>query len=275
MVRPVRTLSQTRVRLVFAVVAALVMGLACQTGPHAATFLAGSLPAVPVPPGAPLAAPYDYYYGAAETQQLTSDYAAGASATFTVEHPKQVPSGHSLSELAVESPAMDYSYIEAGWIVTKNRPPRLFIFWWIKGAPQCYNQGCGYVAKGAGVQPGAKLRAGTTVTLTWQHVGDKWWLLVDGQRSGYYPDALWSGAFTETGFAQVFGEVAVKDGQPVCTDMGNGKAAARPTAAAVTDVSFVDGPPVALVKDVDARAHHYTLVLTGDTSMRYGGPGDC
>jgi hypothetical protein len=170
---------------------------------------------------------------------------------------------------------MDYSYIEAGWIVTRHSDPQLFIFWWDQGVPKCYNQGCGYVQDGSGIQPGQTLPTHTTITLTWKHTSGKWWLLVNGERSGYYPDDQWTGDFTSTGFAQVFGEVAVKDGQQVCTDMGNGHLAAKRRAAAVTDVSFVGGPDVTLVRDVDDPSHNYTMVLTSDTSMRYGGPGLC
>jgi neprosin-like protein len=267
MVTPVR-------RLALLLVAGSCLGLTVPSSAGAEP--PGAVPAShPGFPGLRSAATWDYHYAAAETQQLSQDYARGASATFDVEHPGQVRTGHSLAEIAVESPAMDYSYIEAGWIVTPRQAPQLFIFWWDQGLPECYNQGCGYVAQGPGLQPGATLEPHTTLQLTWRHARGKWWLIVDGKRSGYYPDDQWTGDFTSTGFAQVFGEVAIKDGKPVCTDMGDGRLADTRRAAAVSDVSFVGGPAVTLLPDVDEPQYNYTLRLTSDTSMRYGGPGLC
>lgn len=243
---------------------------------------AGVAPRVlPMPPSAPSSSPggagpgaVAYHYAAGEISAPSGEYGDGATATFTVEHPGQVPNGHSLAELAVESPAMDYSYVEAGWIVESNKAPHLFIFWWLSGTPECYDQGCGYVAYGKGIQPGAKLTTGSTLKLTWRHLGTNWWLIVNGERSGYYPDSLWSGAFTQTGFAQTFGEVAVAKGQ-TCHDMGNGKLGSSKKAATITNVGFMDGPSVALAKDVDDPTYNYTMALTGTSSMGYGGPGLC
>lgn len=255
----------------------VTLGLAMQVGPPVTSSSAGVASAIPRPPGIPQsrAATWDYYYGAAETQELTGDYAAGVTATFQVEHPKQVRNGHSLAEMAVSSPSLDYTYIEAGWIVTRKQQPQLFIFWWDQGTPECYNQGCGYVSKGPGIQPGSVLQKGSTVTLAWQQKHGKWWLIVNGKKSGYYPDDQWSEDFSSTGFAQVFGEVAVKDGTPICTDMGNGKLSTKAKAASITDVAFIDGPAMQLVKDTDNPEHNYTVDVTSDTSARYGGPGDC
>lgn len=227
------------------------------------------------PGGLDKAAAIAYHYAAGEIQEPTGTAAKGATATFIVEHPKQVRTGHSLAELAVEDPAMDYSYIEAGWIVNPHQSPELFIFWWDQSVPKCYDQGCGYVESGHGIQPGTTLEPGTSITLAWEHRHEKWWLFVNGQRSGFYPDAQWGGAFTRTGFAQTFGEVAVNDQDPVCTDMGNGKDSSDPSAASITEVSFFKGSPAALVKDVDDPDFGYTMTVAGDASMRYGGPGTC
>jgi neprosin-like protein len=237
--------------------------------------------AVPGPPDAPsTTAGVDFYYAAgAISGDIDDPYAKGVTATFTVEKPRQVPGGarsdHSLAELAVENPAMTYSYVEAGWIVRNGAPPKLFIFWWDEGTPKCYNQGCGYVQKGPGIQPGTELDRGATIALTWEHRHSKWWLEVDGKKSGYYPDNQWTNPFAETGFAQVFGEVAVDQGYPVCDDMGNGKDSSRARAASITSVAFLDKPPVPVVYDTDDPAHGYTVSITGTDSLRYGGPGLC
>jgi Neprosin len=232
----------------------------------------------PTPPGEPIASGTKFHYAEATTQHLIDDFAEGASATFTVELPGQVPGmgrqDHSLAEIAVESPALDQSFVEAGWIVENNNNPKLFVFWWKHGNPQCYNE-CGYVQDGRGLQPGTTLEVGSVITLKWRHHNSKWWLYVNGDKSGYYPDKQWKGEFTSTTLVKVFGEVAIDKGVPVCDDMGNGLPPTDADAASVTFVSFVEGPPVKLVKGVETPKHNYTVELTGDTSMRYGGPGDC
>jgi hypothetical protein len=267
-------------RLATAIAAAAALCLTVAATPSAG-LAASSARFVPVPPRAPASIPgasgpadVAYHYAAGEISAPAGQYGDGASGTFQVEHPKQVPNGHSLAEIAVEDPAMDYSYIEAGWIVQHNSAPHLFIFWWLQQVPECYNQGCGYVQDGPGIQPGAKLKIGSTITLTWQHQDSNWWLIVNGKKSGYYPDSQWSGAFTQTGFAQTFGEVAVVKGRG-CHDMGDGKLGSSKKAATITDVAFTDGPTVSLVKDVDDPTFNYTMALTGANSMGYGGPGLC
>lgn len=266
----------TRLATGLAVAATLALGFAGTSGSAATLDSARTGALVPVPPGMHGFGPADtqYFYAAGEVQEPSGTLANGATATFTVEHPKQVPNGHSLAELAVEDPAMDYSYIEAGWIVQHNKAPHLFIFWWLQNTPECYDQGCGYVQSGNGIQPGAKLKTGSSITLTWQHSDGNWWLIVNGKKSGYYPDSQWSGAFDQTGFAQTFGEVAVVSGN-ICHDMGDGKPGASKKAATITGVQFVGGSAVALVKDVDDPAENYTMAVTGADSMGYGGPGLC
>jgi hypothetical protein len=229
----------------------------------------------PTPSGATYRSTYDYKYASAATQTLK--YAArGASATFTVHHPGQVRSGdHSLVELAVAASGMRFTYIEAGWVVDPGEPTRLFVFWWSNGKAACYNFGCGFVSRGPGIQPGARLAVGSTIRLTWSHVRNRWWLFVNGRRSGYYPDRLWHGGFTRTKWFQVFGEVAYRTDQRLCEDMGSGRRPSLRGAARVSKVSFVDGPNVHLSKYVADTADHYDLRLTTQNSFRYGGPGRC
>ncbi len=159
--------------------------------------------------------------------------------------------------------------------MTADKQPRLFIFWWDQGTPKCYDLGCGFVLKGPGLQPGTTLPTGSSLSLGWRHKHHKWWLTVDGQRSGYYPDDQWTAGFPAAGFMQVFGEVAVDQGFPVCDDMGNGKPAARSRAASVTDAAFAGGPSMALKLDIEDPDFGYTVKVTGQDSMRYGGPGLC
>jgi hypothetical protein len=244
------------------------------------TMLTGApavpLAAKPASPAPPVArAGTTYHYATAVPQTLTTK-ATGAAATFTVHHPKQVRSGsHSLAEIAVAAPNLNFTYVEAGWTVESGQPTRLFVFWWRNGKPHCYNFGCGFVDRGKGLRPGVALKAGSTIRLAWKHKSGKWWLFVNGKQSGFYPDRLWDGKFTGTKWFQVFGEVAHGSGHALCEDMGNGKLPSNTTSAKVTEVRFFNGAPVQLSTSTTDSGNNYRLRITSKTSFRYGGPGDC
>ena len=182
---------------------------------------------------------------------------------------------HSLGQIAV-SHSVDSSYLEAGWRQFVDGP-RLFVYWRpADGRDTCYNFGCGFRPKGPGLRPGAALTPDAEVTVAFQHDGNRWWLKVDGERSGYYPDRLWKGRFSGTDFAQLYGEVVTGPKQRVCADMGNGKLARHPEAASVTGVHWVGGPPVRLHEATSVfEVHDYTYQQTSRNSFRYGGPGEC
>ena len=121
---------------------------------------------------------------------------------------------------------------------------------------------------------GQQLTPDTEITLAFEHDGNRWWLKVDGKRSGYYPDRLWRGRFRGTDFAQLYGEVVTGAKQRVCADMGNGLLARNPKAAYMKDVEWLDGPPVRLHKATTVHeVHPYTYQQTSPNSFRYGGPG--
>ena len=173
------------------------------------------------------AAAATYHYAEATPQRLRTKR-TGAVATFTVHHPRQVRRGsHSLVELAVAPNSVTRTYVEAGWIVTPGRKTRLFVFWWRNGTPHCYNFGCGFVDRGKGLRPGSVLKPGSKIRLAWKHRDAKWFLIVNGRQSGFYPDRLWRGTFTGTKWFQVFGEVADGGGR-LCEDMGNGRLPTQP-----------------------------------------------
>ncbi len=218
-----------------------------------------------------------YHYAAAHTQTLARP-ASGLTATMSVHQPKQVRGRmgqHSIGQIAVGR-SIDSSYLEAGWRQFMDGP-RLFVYWRPSdGSNTCYNFGCGFRPKGPGLKPGDELTPDTEITLAFQHVGNRWWLKVDGRRSGYYPDRLWRGRFRGTDFAQLYGEVVTGAGQRVCADMGNGKLARNPMAAYMDKVHWLDGPPVRLHKATTVHeVHPFTYQQTSPNSFRYGGPGEC
>jgi hypothetical protein len=218
-----------------------------------------------------------YHYAAAHTQVLARQ-ARGLRAVLSVHRPAQVRGRlgqHSLAQIAVGQ-TRDGSYLEAGWRQHIDGP-RLFVYWRpATGGDTCYNLGCGFHRRGTGLRPGAALTPGSEVSLAFQHKGDKWWLKVDGQRSGYYPDRLWDGGFTGTDFAQLYGEVYAHRRQRVCADMGNGISSSDPRAAYVRDAEWLGGPPLRLHRATTVReVHHYAYRQTSRDSFRYGGPGEC
>jgi hypothetical protein len=218
----------------------------------------------------------EYYYAAAG---VYADYpAAGFQATLTVHKPEQVQRkrrNHSLGQIAVTQRS-DGSTLEAGWTQERGNP-RLFVYWRpTTGKKTCYNLGCGFRLKGPGQRPGTKVKPGSTLTVGFEHVGRKWWLLVDGKRSGYYPDRLWKGQFTSTDLAQVFGEVVVDRGSQPCTDMGTGQLPQTGAAARIYDATWLGGPPsLSLLLSASAYPSFYDIVQTAPNAVAYGGPGAC
>jgi hypothetical protein len=226
------------------------------------------------------AAGFTYYYAEAFQSFASGAYRSRLAATFTVHHPGQVVNSpkradHSLAEIAVRAPNLKFTFVEAGWMQagTKTKP-QLFVYWWRHGNGQCYNFGCGFVRAGHGLRPGRPLNPGARIRLSWSHHNHKWWLAVNGKTSGYYPDKLWNGDFTQAEGVQLFGEVAVKRGVRGCDDMGNGRWPGNPKSAKVFDVSYNRGT-VDLRKGTVTAPKRYRLTLTGNRSFRYGGPSIC
>lgn len=218
-----------------------------------------------------------YHYAAGHTQVLEEE-ADGLRATLSVHRPRQVRARlgqHSLGQIAVGH-TTDTSYLEAGWR-QHHDGPRLFVYWRpADGGETCYNLGCGFRPKGPGLRPGVALEPGSEITIAFQHRVNRWWLKINGKKSGFYPDRLWDGKFKGTDFAQIYGEVYTEKGQRVCPDMGNGRPAGSKRAAHVRDVAWLGGPPVELHKATSVHeTHDYGYRQTSANSFRYGGPGEC
>lgn len=249
------------------------------------TVLPTAVALLAVPPGVAAASDSDgradpgrraawvYSYSEAYSQYATAN---GAGARFSVHKPKQIPRGgdHSLAEIAIR-PGDSGHIIEAGWTVEAGRGVRLFVFWWKNDNPRCYNFGCGFVDRGPGIRPGTRLKPGTSIDLAWRHTNGKWWLIVNGKRSGFYRDRQWNGQFEKAGLIQVFGEVVHRRGERLCHDMGNGLPASNRRAARISDVRFLGGPDVQLTRGRVDRHNRYTFAMTSPTSFRYGGRGLC
>jgi hypothetical protein len=247
----------------------------------------GPAAAAPVPPNvhkglppagqpssvAPDLAAVTYLY-ADKYQYGTSD---GAFGSYTVERPSLAAAdSHTLAELAVQS-ADGQQIVEVGWTVDRglngDLQPHLFVFHWVNRVASCYN-GCGYVqAAGATIVPGQAFTPGEVRYLTIRHTGGNWWIGVDSQMIGYYPDSLWNGTYTKAGLVQWFGEVAAGSPAP-CTDMGNGVLATPTAGAQIFDVGYWSGPAVSLSQTV-TNASYYTVAATAANAFRYGGPGAC
>jgi hypothetical protein len=197
----------------------------------------------PVPPAPPaqrgdpvIGAPKNVYYSYAIARQqddkdapyhnVTSD---GIYANLYVGKPyldKQ--DWHTLAEIAVSS-ADGQQTIEAGWNIDRalygNDDPHLFVFNWVDGVGQGYNSFSNYVpATTASIKPAATLAYGTTHKFNIQHKydadGGKWWIALDDEWIGEFPDSIWDNEFTQTGRVQFFGEVAGSTPYP-CSQMGS------------------------------------------------------
>lgn len=219
-----------------------------------------------------------YHYGATYTQALPADnLSRGVRAIFTVHRPKEVKGRkgqHSIGQIAVGDTS-NRAFVEAGWRKYTDGP-RLFVFWRpADGSGTCYNFGRGFRDRGPGKRPGSMLKPGSKITIGFKFSHRKWWLIVNGKKSGYYPARLWDGNFTRSDYSSIFGEVFVKPSQRLCADMGNGKRAKKRSSAKVTNVQFYGGPAVQLAVSPASDRRNYSVRLTGDNSFRYGGPGRC
>lgn len=224
-----------------------------------------------------------YRYATGGQHYQGGDKPKGLTAKFTVHKPKQVKwrrGDHSLAEVAIARPGSNPkrpSYIEAGWVRGNgHRKTRLFVFWWgLKGKPHCYNLKCkGFVRKGKGKRPGAVLKPGSKIKLSWKHKRNRWNLYVNGKRSGYYPDRLWKNRFDSIGWAQLFGEVAHGGGRGRCADMGNGKRARKHKGARVWDIKLHGTDRKANFSKWGA-GNGYKFKRVSRKAFRYGGPGPC
>jgi hypothetical protein len=228
------------------------------------------------PATATTAVDWTYSYAAAYQSFSGGERPTRLHASYTVHRPRQVrPGDHSLVEMAVEAPGGKRSFIEVGVRTFGPSKPKLFVFWWFKNKPRCYDFGCGFVRKGTGLKPGSTLKPGATIRLGWVHERHKWWLVVNGKRSGYYPDRQWKGRFRSAGAVQVYGEVATRKGRRICADMGSGRLPGSKRSARVFDVRYPGGPPVALAKHLDYPRRNFRIRMQGGDAFRYGGPGVC
>lgn len=189
--------------------------------------------------------------------------------------------GHSLAEIAVRASNDSNDIVEIGWTVDRNlygdTQPRLFVFHWINGVPQCYN-GCGYVQTSATMGPGMAVPVtGSTSEYRLQVSGGTWSVYYRGERLGYFPSSRWGGSFIRSGFHQWFGEVNAPTATP-CTDMGNAIFGSNPGAARIDNtVNIIDrytlqtSTPQA-PNDVTNTSWYN---LSPGRSFGYGGPGGC
>ena len=235
-----------------------------------------TIPAAPphetVPPG------FSYYY-ASSAQHAT---AAGAYGTYLVEDPTTPVVGgsagtHSLAELAVESSDAT-QIVEIGWSVAplqfNDNAPHLFVYHWVNGASTCYDA-CGFVSTSSSITPGMTLATGTSAIFQVVYANSNWNLYYNGTRFGYFPGSLWSGAFTSVGFTQWFGEVALPATTAApCAQMGNGEFAGTPGADTISDMGFIDGPPVSVIP-MATNPTYYSIAVTAPNAMSFGGPGGC
>ncbi|MGK5680467.1 neprosin family prolyl endopeptidase [Actinoplanes sp. URMC 104] len=206
---------------------------------------------------------------------------AGVYANMTIAKPELAKTDyHTLGEIALQS-ADGKQIVEVGWtvdrVVNGDDDPHLFVFHWVNDEPGCYN-GCGWVQAADSINPGATLTYGVTKRFGIQYYNDGWWIAYDTQWIGYFPEKLWNKegiSFNRSGYVQVFGEVATPSTTLTCTDMGNGTAPNKETAARFSSVAFVDGPAADLfVRATPEKADYQPAMIPNTTrSFRYGGPG--
>lgn len=168
---------------------------------------------------------------------------------------------HSLEEVAVQGDNRG-NIVEVGttadYAVNGDYKETLFVFSWVNGVPTSYNlkSGSAFVPiSGATYVPGVyEVTDGETLTFTILHdvtsTTSAWWIAVNGQWIGYYPDSQWTSAtpsqtFTTTTFTQLFSEIASSEEKP-CSDMGRGLIASDVNAQRFGDIRYYNaaGNPI-------------------------------
>jgi hypothetical protein len=225
-----------------------------------------------------------YFYAAAAYAKVED----GAGMVTMVERPYYDDSGgegHSLDEVSVlDQTTGTNNVVELGWLVDSqmngDSNPHLFIFHWIKGVGTCYNA-CGWQQLSSTYYPGMSLKSfvGKTIFIGYEHTNGGWWAWMNGQWMGYFPDSVWSSAYTKAALYQWFGEVASKNGVPPKTAMGDGLLPTNSGAATMTDLCDVsDTTGICVAHDLQTLypatvPAYYNILRTGPGAVRYGGSG--
>jgi hypothetical protein len=224
-----------------------------------------------------------YYYGTAY-QYLTAD---GGGMTFGIESPLNFEGddgGHSIDEIAVEASGSSLTDVEMGWSVSfsqwSDTNPHLFVYHWIDGAETCYNT-CAWNQYSGTYYPGMSLSplVGKPVYMGWVHADGAWWAWFNDQWLGYISDSQWSGAFTQAGLIQWYGEIASSNGVPPRSQMGNGLFPQSTAAASMTTMCGADASTwVCSYGDQQATSatdptFYDILNQSSYGAARYGGPG--
>ncbi|KAL3676356.1 hypothetical protein R1sor_026304 [Riccia sorocarpa] len=234
----------------------------------------------------------------------------GAKGYFNVWQPYvELSSEFSLSQLWITAGSYgtnDLNTIEVGWQVYQDRLgddlPHLFVYWTTDGyvSTGCYDLQCpGFVQVSSSLVVGGSLdniaqTDGTQfeirVIVYWDQGTDAWWLVVNDESIGYWPNSMFTSLQGGADHVEWGGEIINSEtgNRHTRTDMGSGrfpkegfgKAAFIRSLQSVTSTPpqvFVDLP---LPSPVDAtNAHCYNAKIFQDTSsdwgthLYFGGPG--
>lgn len=229
-----------------------------------------------------------YRYAEANDTLTAAD---GAGATFTVHKPTLVAGdAHSLVEEAMISSNVT---IEAGITVDPtvngDSDPHSFVFAWNGATPLGYNTAGGFV-NASGCSPnciGVNMTPliGSTKVFAIQHfttaqcgcVNPGYWVGYGAAWIGWWPDALFTGAYVPFTQAKFFGELYAAN-TPTQSDVGSGVLALGPTppatAAKISNYALAgstDTPTLGAGGVTEPTRWAMTLLTA--TSMQYGGPG--
>jgi hypothetical protein len=167
-----------------------------------------------------------------------------------VVNPNDLSGPHSLAEIAIISETPDRviaGAIETGWVVwpskfNGSKTPHLFVFMSRNGQdPNCWNS-CGFVpVDNPTYKVGREMKPTDTplqFAILYQSSNDLWWIRVGDGFVGYFPGKLWNGNFRLGNKAEWYGEVTSGTILP-CSWMGNGRTAADPSSALMTEIGVV------------------------------------
>ncbi len=228
-------------------------------------------------------APAGYHY----VQGFENTRASGVSAYITVGDPTLGSAAgahyapHSLAQIGIVGPT-GQDDVEFGWNVDPNNhdyKAHLFVYDAIKGwngGQGCYN-GCGYVQVSNKVAPGDMVYPGTRRQFAIIHQTNRWWVIYNGTKMGYYPDSVWKRHNVTLTYGVregAWGEVYEDNGY--CTQMGRGVFPSNPRTATISGFKVYGAAVQSNFLPVLASnptAWNFNSATT--TSFNFGGPGYC
>jgi hypothetical protein len=179
---------------------------------------------------------------------------------------------HSDAEIYVNGSNGDA--VEVNDIVgSGSSTPKLLVDFWKGGG--VYDSD--FVAvSGAPIKNGDDMPTTGTFTIKVEYVNSQWQVYYNGEEVGYYPESVFSNAFTQATRVDIYGEVEGTITEQTTSQMGNGLLGTNPNSSYFSNYSLIgssSAPDLTVAGPSGDAASVYSVGLETLTGFHYGGPG--